>query len=179
MSDDPRLGRSVLAGGAVVLLYSTASALVAFRLGQGAGPVSPDPAQVEARRLVLAGLVVQVFLQGPVMWIIGSGLLWCGLSALQRTRPFRVVLAATGVPFLAPALAMAAVFVALRCGLAGDRAVKGATSAGLAAMLVWTVLRLRRGGVDALRGAVSTLFAAGLYVLGRWLPTRLMVPRAK
>lgn len=179
MSDDPRLGRSVLAGGAIVLAYSAASALVAFRLGQGTGPAPTDPAQIEARRLVLAGLFVQVFLQGPVMWIIGSGLLWCGLSAFQRTRPFRVVLAATGVPFLAPALAMAAVFVALRCGLAGDRVVRGATIAGLAAMLAWTVLRLRRGGVDALRGAASALFAAGLYALGRWLPTRLMVPRTK
>ncbi len=179
MSDDPRLGRSVLAGGAVVLAYSAASALVAFHLGQGTGAPPTDPAQVEARRLVLAGLVVQVFLQGPVMWIIGSGLLWCGLSALQRTRPFRVVLAVTGLPFLAPALALAGTYAALRAGVAPAHVVNAATIAGLAALLGWVVLRLRRGGVDAARGTAAAVLAAGLYALGRWLPTLLIGSHAK
>lgn len=178
MSDDPRLGRSVLTGGALVLAYSVASAIVAFHLGSGAAP-SKDLAQMEARRLVLAGLVVQVLLQGPTMWIAGGGLLWCTLFGVQRTRPFRVVLAAAGVPFLAPALAMAIAYVALRAGVVPDRIMSPATIAGLVAMLLWIVLRLRRGGVDAARGTAAVLFAAGLYAFGRWIPSLLIRPPHK
>lgn len=175
-----RTGRSILVGAALVVAYSVLAAIVRVPLHRAAvGPSPADPAGQDVQRLALAGWFVQDLLQGPVLWIVGSGILAFLLAGFGRSRSFRLVLAATGVPFLAPAVCLAAAWgvlsggVRLPRGWGADRVVLVAVVAGMSGAGVWTVVRLTRLGVEAWRAALATVLAAGLFVLGKWLPSLL------
>ena len=178
--NEPRVGGALIAGAALVVAYSVMGAMMKlYLLRQALGPGSADPTAQDLVRLWLAGQFIQDLLQGPVVWIVGSGLLWCGLAIFDEKRSFRRVLAATGIPFAAPTVALAAIYAALRSHphpaevLRVDILIAWVATAGLASALAWTVVRLRALGVELDRGAAASLFAAAMFVLGKYLPSLL------
>ncbi|GEM_PF-5249661 len=175
--DSPRVGWSLLAGAALVVAYSTVGAMLKLYVSrQALGPGSADPTMRDMVRLVLAGQFLMDLLQGPVLWIVGSMLLWCGLAIFDDKRSFRCVLAATGIPFAAPTVALVAIYVALSQHprpsdvLRVDILIAWVATIGLASALAWTVVRLRALGVEVDRGAAAAIFAAAMFVLGKYLP---------
>ena len=175
---EPRVGWSLLAGAVLVLAYSTAGAMMKLYLArQALGPGSADPTMHDVVRLVLAGQFLMDLLQGPVLWIVGSMLLWCGLAIFDDKRSLRCVLAATGIPFAAPTVALVAIYAALSAHprpaevLRVDILIAWVAAAGMASALAWTVVRLRALDVELDRGAAAALFAAAMFILGKFLPS--------
>lgn len=178
--EEGRVMGALVAGALLVLAYSVVGArFKLYLLHQQLGPRSPEPTMRDLVQLALAGKFVQDLLQGPIAWIVGSGLVWCGLSILDQKRPVRRVLAATGIPFAAPTVALASLYLALvrhpRLVEVVSIEVLGAWVGivGMLAALVWIVIRLRALDVEVGRGGLAVAFAAALFALGKWLPALL------
>lgn len=176
----PRVGGALLAGAALVVAYSIVGAMLnLFLLRQSLDRGSVDATAADVVRLILASKFIQDLLQGAVLWIVGSMLLWCGLAIFDDKRSFRRILAATGIPFAAPTVALVGIYVALRSHphpaevLRVDILIAWVKTAGLASALAWTVVRLRALDVEMDRGAAASLFAAAMFVLGKYLPALL------
>lgn len=177
---EPRVGGALVAGVLFVAAYSVVGAALKLYLSRRAlEPGSADPSIRDLAELALAGKFVQDLLQGPIAWILGSMLVWCGLSIFDRKRPLRGVLAATGIPFAAPAAALGALSLALwshpRPGdvVRLEVLIAWVAGAGVLSGLAWAVVRLRALGVELDRGGSAVAFAAALFALGKWLPSLL------
>ena len=81
------------------------------------------------------------------------------------------------VRFAAPTVALTAIYVALSRHprpsdvLRVDILIAWVATIGLASALAWTVVRLRALDVEVDRGAAAALFAAAMFVLGKYLPS--------
>lgn len=175
-----RVGGALFAGVLFVAGYSLVGAILKLYLARKAiGPGSADPTLQDVIQLALAGKFVQDLLQGPIAWIVGSALLWCGLAIFDQKRSFRRVLAATGIPFVAPTVALGALYLALTRHprpadvVSLEVLIAWVAVIGLLAGLAWTVVRLRALDVEVDRGGASVAFAAALFAFGKWLPTLL------